>query len=70
MKLASNMTDEELERALAAVNTELDEFEREKADPDYEGHGGSPGEGLYERHEELTLERRRRKRAARAATTR
>ena len=28
-------------------------LEAARRDPDYEGHGGSPGEGLYERSGEL-----------------
>lgn len=59
MKWASDMTTEEIEVELAALNAKIDAFEA--ADPDDVSHGGSPGEGLYERYEELTtaLGRRR-----------
>lgn len=61
MKAATEMTTAEIRDELKKLNSVLDEHEAARRDPDYEGHGGSPGEGMYERHEELSVELRRRK---------
>lgn len=61
MKAARNMTDAELAAAIVRSNAEIDEHEAAQRADDYEGHGGSPGEGMYERHEELIVERKRRR---------
>lgn len=61
MKAATEMTTAEIRDELKKLNSVLDEHEAARRDPDYEGRGGSPGEGMYERHEELTVELRRRK---------
>lgn len=53
-KWAKDMTTAEIEVELGAVNSKIDAFEA--ADDDDIGHGGSPGEWMYERHEELTNE--------------
>lgn len=53
MKWARDMTTKEIRDELAALNAEIEKFKA--ADPDDTSHGGSPGEGMYERHEELTL---------------
>ena len=59
-KWASQMTDEELIAEFVMVDLEVDEMQRAHSDPDFEGYGGSPGEGLYERVNELGAEMGRR----------
>ncbi len=50
---ARDLTDEELIDEYRRNEEACDRFDEARRDPDYEGHGGSPGEGLYERNEEL-----------------
>lgn len=54
MKWAKDMTTEQIRLELIELDQSILEFEA--ANDDDVAHGGSPGEGLYERHEELTVE--------------
>jgi hypothetical protein len=56
MKPARQMTDDELSAELLAIEKQWDEFCREIGD----GHGGSPGEWMVERMDEIETEKRRR----------
>jgi hypothetical protein len=57
VKSARRMTDE----AIAAELVKLDrEFTAMRTDPEFEGHGGSPGEWMVERMDELETEKARR----------
>ena len=56
MEWASKMETAAIRAEIAALDRTIDTFEA----GDREG-SGSPGEGLYERHEELTTELKRRK---------
>lgn len=60
VKWASEMTTRQIRTELAALNKKIDAFET--ADDDDRSRGGSPGEGMYERHEELTLALKKRSR--------
>jgi len=53
MKWARDMATPEIKAELTALNAKLDAWEG--APDDDKCHGGSPGEGMYERHEELTV---------------
>ncbi len=50
---ARDLTDAELIGEYRRNEEACDRFDEARRDPDYEGHGGSPGEGLYERSGEL-----------------
>jgi hypothetical protein len=52
MKWARDMTEAEIRAELADLEAEMDEYVT--IDDDDKAHGGSPVEGMYERHEELT----------------
>lgn len=60
MKWASNMTTDDIRAELVELDKRCARFEA--ASDDERSHGGSPGEGMYERHDELTRELRRRER--------
>lgn len=55
MKLAKDMTTVDIETELVALSARIDDFEKSEV-----SGGGSPGESMYERHEELTRELSRR----------
>lgn len=55
---AREMTDDELKAEWLAINKTIDEWEAAPAEE--KEHGGSPGEGLYERHEEIETEMKKR----------
>lgn len=52
MKWASEMTEAEIRAELRILDAYLDAFEG--APDEDKAHGGSPGEWMYERHQELT----------------
>ena len=56
------MTDDQIAAEMKRLG---DEFDDMHSDPDFEGHGGSPGEWMIERIDELKTERRRRRSSAR-----
>jgi hypothetical protein len=57
MKPAVSLTDEEIARELVELGSRWDAFRSS----DDEGHGGSPGEWMVERMDELETEQKRRK---------
>lgn len=56
-KPARSMTDDELTAELARVEKLWTDM---RTDPEFEGHGGSPGEWMVERMDEIETEKRRR----------
>lgn len=60
MAWARDMTTDAIKAELLALDQLIDAFEA--ADDEERCHGGSPGEGMYERHEELTIELAKRER--------
>jgi hypothetical protein len=58
MAWASEMTTDAIKVELVKLHADIVDFE---SDEDFEGHGGSPREGMYERWEELTLELKKRR---------
>lgn len=58
-KWAAEMTDEEIIAEMRALDARIDNLKAAMSDPEF-GMGGSPGEALYERYDELEAQAKKR----------